>query len=332
MKRREFITLLGGTMAAWPLAVPAQQGTRIKRIGVLMGLSEQDPQAQPDIAAFTTALRELGWQDGRNIQIDLRWAGGDVDQIKRVANELVNLKSDLIVAHSTAVVAALQRETGTIPIVFVFVSDPVGSGFITSLSHPGGNITGFINIESSLGGKWVELLKETAPRATRVALIHNPDTAPYAQYYLDPFVVASRSSGIEPMSAPVRSESEIESVLTSIGQRTDSGLIVMPDIFLATQRNFNLIVALAARYRLPTIYPYGYMVTAGGLLSYGIDPVDLYRRAPTYIDQILKGAKAGELPVQLPTKFQLVINLKTAKSLNLTVPPTLLARADEVIE
>jgi putative ABC transport system substrate-binding protein len=332
MQRREFVTLLGGGMAAWPLAVRAQQGTQVKRIGVLMGISERDPQAQPDVAAFTTALRELGWQDGRNIRIDFRWAGADVDQMQRFANELVNLKCDLIVAHSTAVVAALQRETSTIPIVFVFVSDPVGSGFITSLPNPGGNITGFINIESSLGGKWVELLKETAPRATRAGLIHNPDTARYAQYYLDPFVKAARSSGIEPMSAPVRSESEIESVITSIGHRPDSGLVVMPDIFLATQRNVNLIIALAARYRLPTIYPYRYMVTAGGLLSYGIDGVDLFRRVPTYIDKILKGAKAGELPVQLPTKFELVINLKTAKTLDLTLPPTLLTRADEVIE
>jgi putative tryptophan/tyrosine transport system substrate-binding protein len=252
--------------------------------------------------------------------------------MQRFANELVNLKCDLIVAHSTAVLAALKRETSTIPIVFVFVSDPVGSGFITSLPRPGGNITGFINIESSLGGKWVELLREIAPRATRIALIHNPDTARYAQYYLDSFVSASRSTGIEAMSAPVRSESEIERVLTSMADRPDSGLVVMPDVYLATQRNFNLIIALATRYRLPTIYPYRYMVAAGGLLSYGIDPVDLFRRAPTYIDQILKGAKAGQLPVQLPTKFELVINLKTAKAFDLTVPPTLLARADEVIE
>jgi putative ABC transport system substrate-binding protein len=324
--------LLGGTIAAWPLTVRAQHGTQIKRIGVLMGISEQDPQAQPEVAAFTTALRELGWQDGRNIRIDFRWASADLGRMQRFANELVNLKCDLIVAHSTAVVAALQRETNTIPIVFVFVSDPVGSGFITSLPRPGGNITGFINIESSLGGKWVELLREIAPRANRIALIHNPDTARYAQYYLDSFVSASRSSGIEAMSAPVRSESEIESVLTSIGDRPDSGLVVMPDIYLATQRNFSLIIGLANRYRLPTIYPYRYMVAAGGLLSYGIDGADLFRRVPTYIDQILKGAAAGELPVQLPTKFELVINLKTAKAFDLTVPPTLLARADEVIE
>ena len=249
-----------------------------------------------------------------------------------LAKELVNLQPDLIVGHSTPVVAALQQETRHIPIVFVTVSDPVGSGFVASLPRPGGNMTGFINIESSLGGKWVELLREAAPGVKRAGLMFNPETAPHSDYYLRPFEAAARSYGIDPVAAFVRSSEDIERVVTGLSGGTDPGLAVMPDIFSAERKNLDQIISLAARHRVPTIYPYRYMAAAGGLLSYGIDNTDLWRRTPTYIDRILKGAKPSDLPVQLPTKFELVINSKTAKALGLTLQPILLARADEVIE
>jgi putative ABC transport system substrate-binding protein len=237
----------------------------------------------------------------------------------------------VIVAHTTQVVAALQRETRTIPIVFLIVSDPVGSGFVTSLPRPGGNITGFVNIEASLAGKWIELLKETAPRIARAALMFNPDSAPW-DYYLRPFETAARVLAVEPIAARVGSTKDIERFVTSFVEAPDGGLVVMADVFMAVNVNLELIIALAERYRLPTIYPFRFMTAAGGLISYGIDTSDLWRRAPTYVDRILKGAKPADLPVQAPTKFELVINLKTAKALGLEVPPTLLARADEVIE
>ena len=270
--------------------------------------------------------------DWRTPRIDYRFAAADVDRMQTFAKELVGLQPDLIVGQTTPVVAALQRETKTIPIVFVIVSDPVGSGFVASLPRPGGNITGFINIEASLSGKWIEMLKEIVPRVTRAALMFNPETAPYFAYYLQPFEAAARSQAIEPMAAPVRTAADIEHVVASLGDRPDAGLVVMPDTFTATRRNLDLIVSLAARHRVPTIYPYRYMVAAGGLISYGIDTTDLYRRAPTYVDRILKGAKPADLPVQLPTKFELAVNLKTAKALGIDIPATLLGRADEVIE
>jgi putative ABC transport system substrate-binding protein len=332
MKRREFITLLGGAAVAWPLAAHAQQSGRMRRIGMLLGNTEGDPQAVANLAAFTKALEELGWMDGRNIRIDYRWGAADVSRTQALAKELVGLQPDLIVAATTPPVIALQRETKTIPIVFVVVSDPVGSGIVASLPHPGGNITGFINIEASLSGKWIEMLKDIVPRVSRAALMFNPETAPYFAYYLQPFEAAARSSAIESIAAPVHTVADIERVVASLGDRPDTGLVVMPDIFLTTQRNLDPIIALAARYRVPTIYPYRYMVAAGALISYGTDNVDLYRRATTYVDRILKGAKPADLPVQLPTKFELAVNLKTAETLGLDMPATLLGRADEVIE
>ncbi len=332
MKRREFVTLLGAAAAGWPLAAHAQQSGQRRRIGVLLGGAADDPQIVAGLAAFKTALGELGWIDGRNIHIDYRFAAADVDRMQTFAKELVALQPDLLMGQTTPVVAALQRETKTIPIVFVIVSDPVGSGFVESLPRPGGNITGFINIEASLSGKWIEMLKEIVPRITRAALMFNPQTAPYFAFYQQPFEAAARSNGVEPIAAPVNTAADIKRVFESLGDRPDAGLILLPDIFTTTKRNLDLIASLAARTRVPTIYPYRYMVAAGGLVSYGIDSADLYRRAPAYIDRILKGAKPADLPVQLPTKFELAINLKAAKALGLDMPATLLGRADEVIE
>jgi putative tryptophan/tyrosine transport system substrate-binding protein len=329
MRRREFITLVGGA-AAWPLAVRAQQPDRMRRIGVLIGNSEVE--SQEGLAAFTKTLHELGWTDGRNVRIDYRWAAADVDRIQTFAKELVSLQPDLIMGQTTPVVAALQRETMTIPIVFVVVSDPVGSGFVVSLPRPGGNITGFINMESSLSGKWIETLKDIVPRITRAALMFNPETAPFFAYYQQPFEAAARSYAVEPMAAPVHTAADIERVVASLGGRSDTGLVVMPDAFTGTQHNVDVIASLALRYRVPTICPYRFMVAAGGLVSYGIDPTDQFRQAATYADRILKGVKPADLPVQLPTKFELAVNLKTAKTLGIEIPATLLARADEVIE
>jgi putative ABC transport system substrate-binding protein len=332
MRRREFLGVLGSAAAAWPVVARAQQAGPVRRIGILIGGTKGDSQTEAGLAAFTAALKELGWTDGQNVRIEIRWAAGNVERMKELAKELVSLQPDLLVGHTTQPVAALQRETKTIPIVFLIVSDPVGSGFVTSLPSPGGNITGFINIESSLGGKWIEVLKEVVPGVTRAALMFNPDTAPYFRYYLQPFEVAARLRGVEPIAAPVRTAADIERVIASLTERPDAGLAVMPDVALSTQNNRDLIISLAARHRLLTIYPYRYWVGDGGLVSYGIDQIDLYRRVPAYIDRILKGAKPAELPVQLPTRFELAVNLRTAKAFGLTIPESFLLRADEVIE
>ena len=332
MRRREFITLLGGGAAAWPRAARAQQPGPMRRIGILMGSAEGDAQNRTGLAAFSVALKELGWTDGHNIKIDIRWGEGNVERMKGLAKELIGLQPDLLIGQTTQPVAALQRETGTIPIVFFIVSDPVGSGFVASLPRPGSNVTGFINIESSLGGKWIEVLKEVAPNVSRAALMFNPDTATYFKYYLEPFEAAARFRGVEPISAPVRTAADIERVIATLSERPDSGVVVMPDTGLSRQASRDLIISLAARYRLPAIYPYRYWVGEGGLVSYGIDQVDLFRRVPTYIDRILKGAKPAELPVQLPTRFELSVNTKTAKALGIELPAMLLGRADEVIE
>jgi putative ABC transport system substrate-binding protein len=332
MRRREFISLVGGVAAAWPFAARAQQAERMRRIGVLYGGVSTDVQAQAGLTRFTRALEELGWTPGRNIEIEYRFAAGDTDRMATIAKELVELKLDVLVAHTTPVVAALQRETRTIPIVFVVVSDPVGSGFVTSLPRPGGNITGFTNIEASLGGKWIDLLKEAVPRITRAALMFNPDTAPHWDYYWRPFETAARALAVEPIAARVGTTEDIERFVTSFVEVPDCGLVVMADVFMAINVNRDLIIALAERYRLPTIYPFRFMTTAGGLMSYGIDVYDLWQRAPTYVDRILKGAKPAVLPVQLPTKFELVVNLKAARALGLDVPWFLQQRADEVIE
>jgi putative ABC transport system substrate-binding protein len=331
MKRRQFLSALGGAIAACPLTLKAQPAGHLRRIGVLFGSAQGDRQAVIELAILKKTLEELGWTAGRNILIETRWAASDVARIQGFARELVSLRPDLIVAHTTPVVAALQRETKTIPIVFVVVADPVGSGFVASLPHPGGNITGFINLEASLSGKWIETLKEIVPGVTQAALMFNPETGPIA-YYQQPFDIAARSSGVEPTAAPVRNEADIEQIFASLEEKPKAGVVILPDIFTATPRNLALVISLASRYRVPTVYPYRYMVAAGGLIAYGVDPVDLFRRTPAYIDRILKGANPADLPVQLPTKFEMAINLKTAKALGLDVPPSLLARADEVIE
>jgi putative ABC transport system substrate-binding protein len=328
MRRREFMTVLGGAAIGWPLAARAQ-GERMRRIGVLMGIAESDPARQSFVTAFTEALQELGWSSGRNIRIEYRWGAGDTERIRDFARELVEMQLDLIVGHTTPVVAALKAQTRTIPIVFTQVSDPVGSGFIDGFAKPGGNITGFTNLESSMGSKLGELLKEVAPTITRVAVMFNPDTAPdRGTYFLRPVEAAAPSLHVEVIPAPVHNDAEIESAITTLVPGT--GLIVMPDIFILAHRE--QILALADRHRLPAAYAYRLFAASGGLLSYGTDLADLFRRAARYVDRILTGTKPAELPVQQPTKFELVINLKTAKTLGLNVPLSLQAGADEVIE
>jgi len=328
MRRREFMTVLGGAAIGWPLAARAQ-GERMRRIGVLMGIAESDPARQSFVTAFTEALQELGWSSGRNIHIEYRWGAGDAERIRDFARELVEMQLDLIVGHTTPVVAALKAQTRTIPIVFTQVSDPVGSGFIDGFAKPGGNITGFTNLESSMGSKLEELLKEVAPTITRVAVMFNPDTAPdRGSYFLRPVEAAAPSLHVELIPAPVHNDAEIEAAITTLAPAT--GLIVMPDVFILAHRE--QILALADRHRLPAAYAYRLFAASGGLLSYGTDLTDLFRRAPRYVDRILTGTKPAELPVQQPTKFELVINLKTAKTLGLNVPLSLQAGADEVIE
>ena len=328
MRRREFITLLSGA-AAWPLAARAQQGERVPRVGVLVGYAEKDPVAEPRITAFRQGLHQLGWREG-TLRIDVRFAAADPDRMRTYAAELVGMAPDVILSMRTPVTAALLRETRKVPIVFVIVSDPVGSGFIESLSHPGGNVTGFINLESSLVEKWVELLKEIAPQVTRAAMMFNPETAPFAGYYMRPFEAAARSFGMEPIGAPVRDDADIERVIARLGREAKGGLIIMTDIYTSTRRE--PINRLTARYRVPAINSTPSITHDGGLITYGVDTIDLFRRAASYVDRVLKGAKPGDLPVQVPTKFVMVVNIKTATALGLTVPPALLVRADEVIE
>jgi putative ABC transport system substrate-binding protein len=328
MRRREFMALVGGAAIGWPLAARAQ-GERMRRIGVLMGIAESDPARQSFVSAFTGALQELGWSNGRNIQIEYRWGAGEAEQIRKFARELVEMRLDLIVGHTTPVVAALKAQTRTIPIVFTQVSDPVGSGFIDGFAKPGGNITGFTNLESSMGSKLGELLKEVAPAITRVAVMFNPDTAPdRGSYFLRPVEAAAPSLHVEVIAAPVHNDGEIESAITTLAAGT--GLVVMPDVFILAHRE--QILALADRHRLPAAYAYRLFAASGGLLSYGTDLADLFRRAAPYVDRILNGTKPAELPVQQPTKFELVINLRTAKALGLNVPLSLQAGADEIIE
>jgi len=330
MKRREFITLLGGA-AAWPLAARAQQPERMRRIGVLMGYAESDSDAQARLAAFRNGLRKLGWAEGRNIQIDTRWPiPADLESMQRFAKELVALQPDVILSHITPTTAALLQQTRTIPIVFATVADPVGSGFVASFSRPGGNATGFTSIEPTMAGKWLELLKEIAPRVARVALLFNPVTAPYAEYFLNPLKAAALSFGVEAIAAPVRDTSELESIVAAQAREPNSGLIVTPDSFTHVHRAE--ITSLTARYGLPAVYPFRQFSEVGGLLSYGNDEHDNFRRAAAYVDRILQGARPSELPAQAPVKFELVINLKTAKALGLDVPLQLQERADELIE
>jgi putative ABC transport system substrate-binding protein len=331
MKRRDFITLLSGAAAAWPLAARTQQSERMRRIGVLMGFAEGDREGQSFVAAFREALRRLGWIEGRNVRIDRRWAtADDPASIPRLANELIVLQPDVILSHSTPTTAALLKQTRSIPIIFAFVSDPIGSGFVASFPEPNGNATGFIVMEPTMAGKWLELLKEVAPSATRVAFVFNPAMAPYAEYYLEPFKTAAASLRVEPIAAPVADTAELETVIAAHARQPNGGLIVMPDAFTDSHRED--ITALAARHRLPAVYPFRSFALAGGLLSYGNEQIENFRRAAIYADRILKGAKPSELPVQAPSKFELVINLNTAKTLGLDVPFLLQQRADEVIE
>jgi putative ABC transport system substrate-binding protein len=328
--RRYFVSCLGGAAAAWPLAARAQQTERVRRIGVLTFSAESDQEGQSSVAAFREELRRLGWMEGRNSEIDIRWAAADVELMTRFAKELVTLQPDLILTSSTPATAAMLQQTRTIPIIFVLVADPVGSGFVATLPRPGGNATGFTPIVGSLGGKWVELLKEIAPRVARVTLLFNPPTATFIEGYLNPFKAAAASVGAEAIVAPVNDMPSVESLVTTEAHEQSSGLVVIPDAF--TVRHRAEITALAARYNVPAVYWSRSFTEVGGLISYGPYIVDEYRRAASYADRILKGSKPSDLPVQAPVKFELVVNLKTAKALGLDVPPTLLARADVVIE
>ena len=331
LKRREFITLLSSGAAAWPLAVRAQQSDRVRRIGVLMGWPENDPEARSERAAFVEELQKLGWVDGRNLRTDTRWANpSDPESMHRFAKELVALQPDLILSQSTPATTALLQETRTIPIIFAIVADPIGSGFVASFPRPGGNATGFAVTEPTQAGKWVELLKEIAPQVTRVAALFNPAMATFAEFWLKPFKAAAASFALEATLAPVHDTSELESVIAAQAREPNSGLFVMPDAFMITYRVE--VTSLAARYRLPAVYAFRFFTEVGGLLSYGEDLTDNFRHAATYSDRILKGAKPGELPVQAPVKFELVIKLKAAKALGLSIPQTLLVAADKVIE
>jgi putative tryptophan/tyrosine transport system substrate-binding protein len=328
MRRREFIAGLGST-AAWPTAVRAQQ-TDMRRIGVLLAPDENDPQAKAFLSEFTRRLSELGWMDGGNVRIDVR-AAGSADRLRTFAKELVDQRPDALLSFTTPATMALQREMRAIPVVFVNVADPVGAGFVASLARPGGNITGFSNLEASMSGKWLELLTEVAPGIRRVAMIFNPDTAAGGGSYFRPsFEAAARSRNVEPILAPVHSDAEIEALITLLGREHGSGLVVQSDFFNLNHRA--QIILLAARNRVPAVYPAKFYSRDGGLLSYGPDVEDIFRRAATYVDRILRGAKPSDLPVQLPTKIEVILNMKTAKALGLMVPQSILLLADEVIE
>jgi len=332
VRRREFITILGGAAAAWPVAVRAQQAERMRRIGMLMGYAESDADARAWYAALREALQKLGWTGGRNIQVDTRWATpDDAETMRRFAMELVALQPDVLLSSTTPTTTALLRQTRTIPIVFALVADPVGSGFVASLAQPGGNVTGFMfTTEPTMAGKWVELLKEIAPRVARIAMLFNPATATYAEFWLNPFKTAATSFAVEAIPSPVRDRSELQSVIAAQAREPNGGLIVMPDSFMDANRVE--ITSLAARCRLPAVYPFRFFAEVGGLLSYGIDRSVNFRRAATYVDRILKGEKPAELPVQAPIEFELVVNLKTAKAMGLDVPLHLQQLANEIIE
>ena len=329
MKRREFITLLGGAAAAWPLAVRAQQREKMRRVGVLMSLAADDPEVLARVTAFAQGLQELGWRIGRDVRIDYRWAAADAASFHRHAQELLTLTPDVIIAAASPSVVALQQATRTVPIVFVSVPDPVGAGLVESLAHPGGNTTGFTIFEYSISGKWLELLKEIAPRVRRKAVIRDPLlTSGTAQFGVTQSVAHSLGAELTPVGA--RGADEIERGLSTFAREPNGGVIVTASPLARVHRN--LIITLAARHRLPAVYSDPTFASEGGLLAYGPDRVELYRRAATYVDRILKGEKPADLPVQTPTKYELVINLKTSKTLGLDLPASLLARADEVIE
>jgi ABC-type uncharacterized transport system substrate-binding protein len=326
--RRMFIAALGSA-AAWSLMAGAQQQERVRRVGVLMGIAN-DLEGQTRVAAFQTALQKLGWIEGHNVRIDYRWVEGDADLARADATEVVGLKPDVILANGTASLSALRHETSTVPIVFLVGLDPVESGFVASLARPGGNITGFTTFEPEMGGKWLEVLKEIAPQVVRIALIFNPETQPAYATFLRSVEAAGPRFAVEPGAIPIRSVSAIDSTIAAFGQEPGGGLIVLPDVFTSTNRD--AIIASASQYCVPAVYPYPFFARRGGLMSYGIDLPDLFRRSASYVDRILRGTAPGELPVQTSNKFELIVNLKTARALKLEVPQSLLARADDAIE
>ncbi len=331
MRRRDLMALLGGAVAAWPLTARAQQPERMRRIGVLMGFEQDDPEGKVWLSGFTEGLQKLGWSDGRSMRMDVRWTGSNFDLMRRFARGVVGLQPDAILAHGTRVTKILQRETQTIPVVFLLVADPVGLGFVASYAHPGGNLTGFMYADAAIVGKWLELLTETAPGVKRAAIMFNPDTAAGGgSFYLPSFQAAARSLKVEQITVPVHSDAEIETGITSLGREPGGGLVAMGDPFMLAHRAPTILAA--ARNKVPAVYFAPVFPRDGGLLSYGPDPGDMFRRAAPYVDRIPRGAKPAELPVQAPTKFELAINLKVAKALGLTFPPFLLDSADEVIE
>ena len=329
MRRREFITLVGGA-AAWPLAARAQQGERTRRIGVLVSSVETDPAVHGRIAAFRQSLEQLGWLEGRNVQIELRFTGDNYERLPQLVQEMVAFNPDVIFASATPAVRALQAKTPTIPIVFVYVSDPVGAGVVASLARPGGNTTGLLLYEESIAGKWLGMLKEMSPPLTRAALVGNPKGFTY-DYFVRSSKTIAPALGIEVAPTPIENDAAaIEQPIAALARTPNCGLFLPPDI--TTDHYRDLIIALAARYRLPAVYAFRHFVTAGGLMSYGVDMVEQHRQAASYVDRILRGANPADLPVQAPTKYETVLNLKTARALAFDVPPTLLVRADEVIE
>jgi putative ABC transport system substrate-binding protein len=332
MKRREFIALLGGTAAAWPVAARAQQPDRVRRIGVLTGYAESDLEAQARFAIFRQSLQQLGWTIGRNLLSDYRWSRGDPERARSLAKELVELQPDVILGETTSSVRALQQATAAIPIVFTNLSNPLGSGFVASMARPGGNITGFTNFESSMGGKWLEVLKEVVPGVSRTAIMFNPTVSTHIAkgYYLDSLEDAAKRLAVEHIPTPVEIANDIENAIYALARRSDGALIVLPDTFTLVHRD--LIIRLTAQSRVAAIYSFRLFAQSGGLMSYGINATDQFPRAASYVDRILRGEKPSELPVQAPTKYELVINAKTARALGLELSSTLLARSDEVIE
>jgi ABC-type uncharacterized transport system substrate-binding protein len=329
MRRREFISGLGSA-AAWPLVARAQQPQRLRHVGVLMNVVQGDPSGPAEVVALLQGLMELGWIQGRNIDVEFRWPGGDIERVNTFAKELVRLRPDVLIGQSTPGTAALKQESSTIPIIFVNVTEPVEQGFVESLARPGGNVTGFTNFEASIGGKWLQLLKEVDRRIARVAVIYNPQTAPFTELILRSVESAGRTFAVEVVAMPVLSDAEIEAEFALFAREPSGGLIAVPDSF--TMQHRDLIIALAARYRVPAVYTNLASTPLGGLMAFAVDTRDLMQRAATYVDRILKGANPGDLPVQQPAKFQLSINLKAAKAIGLDLPPTLVAQADEVIE
>jgi ABC-type uncharacterized transport system substrate-binding protein len=329
VKRRDFITLFGGAAAAWPLAARAQQPGRMPRVGVLIGITENDPETIARLAAFRRGLERRGWSEGRNLRIDSRFAAGNADRYQPLAKELVSSQPDVILAHSPPIAAALQRESRVVPIVFVGVSDPIGSGFVASLARPGGNLTGLMNFEEGITGKWLAMLKEIAPSLARAAFVANPKTTAY-DYFLRAAEGAARSLSIELVPSRVETAADIERAIVNFARVPNGGLLLPPDGTSVLNRE--LITALAARHRLPSVYALRVFVTSGGLMSYGSNQTELFRQAASYVDRILRGATPADLPVQVPIKYETTLNLKTAKALGLDVPPALLVRADEVIE